>query len=392
MQAKRNKITALIIFTGVFLSTLALSPISGEENEWLERPAENPPENLRYYLLNMEEGDEIDREIEKYFGQLKTQQDLKVDSSKVEDIVDSDADKADDFYSESSDETDGRYTFANVGDSNESGPSDILRHTVEKGDTIWSISRKYDVKPEVILEHNPEFKDRPLYIGEEVLIYSNPHNQSGKVVIERKVYYHKVRRGETLSHIALKYDTSVKNLARWNGIGNKSMIRVGQTVKIVKRRKKLPEGYEYSTVFIWPVKGRISSRFGRRRNPFVRGRRSYHKGLDIAGKMGTRIKAARDGLVFLSGRMGGYGNVVFIRHAGGYVTVYGHNKVNYVKKGDVVKQGDVIAELGRTGTATGPHLHFEVRKETRPINPFTAFDLREIVPVASKKVTASRVP
>ncbi len=377
----------LSVITSIIIS-LPLIPVHtvvGEESI-MDRPAQEAPENIRYFLMDMEEVDEIDREIAKYFSSLKSGEGLDVDADKVEDIIDSDADHAADFYADEADDT--SFQFSNIGESRSEEAGDIHRHTVAKGDTIWSIAREYKVKPDQILEHNPEFKTRPLYIGEEVLIYANEAFQ-GKVVVEQKTIYHRVRSGQTLSHIAARYHTTQRNLIAWNRIKDPSLIRIGQTIKIVKKSKKLPPGYKYANVFEWPIRGRITSTFGRRPNPFMRSRRNFHKGLDIANKMGTKIKAARDGLVILSGRMGGYGNVVFLKHAGGYVTIYGHNKVNHVKKGDVVKQGQVIAEVGRTGTATGPHLHFEVRNQTKPINPNIALQLREVIPVGGNKVAAS---
>ena len=91
--------------------------------------------------------------------------------------------------------------------------------------------------------------------------------------------------------------------------------------------------------------------------------------MDIAAKAGTPIVAARSGRVIFSGRLGGYGNVVILRHSGDYETVYAHNRKNRVKKGQKVREGEKIAEVGSTGKSTGPHLHFEVRHENQAKNP-----------------------
>lgn len=117
-----------------------------------------------------------------------------------------------------------------------------------------------------------------------------------------------------------------------------------------------------------PVQGYISSGFGGRVHP-ISGKYKGHQGVDIPGKRGTRIKAVAGGVVIKSGRVSGYGNMVEVKHADGLTTVYGHNKKNTVKKGDLIEKGDTVALLGSTGRSTGPHVHFEVRKNGKPVNP-----------------------
>jgi murein DD-endopeptidase MepM/ murein hydrolase activator NlpD len=114
--------------------------------------------------------------------------------------------------------------------------------------------------------------------------------------------------------------------------------------------------------------GFVSSRFGWRSDP-ITGRKSLHKGLDFAGKHGSDIIAVADGLVSRAGWRGGYGRTVEIRHGNGYLTRYAHNSELLVKKGDLVKQGQVIAKMGRTGRVTGVHLHFEVLRDGKAVNP-----------------------
>jgi murein DD-endopeptidase MepM/ murein hydrolase activator NlpD len=115
-------------------------------------------------------------------------------------------------------------------------------------------------------------------------------------------------------------------------------------------------------------KGWFSSNYGMRTDPFS-GKKSFHKGVDFAGPRGTDIYSVAAGVVERSAEIGGFGNVVKIRHADGYSTLYAHNQKNLVQKGDVVKKGQVIALLGSTGRSSGPHVHFEVRKNGRPVNP-----------------------
>jgi murein DD-endopeptidase MepM/ murein hydrolase activator NlpD len=114
--------------------------------------------------------------------------------------------------------------------------------------------------------------------------------------------------------------------------------------------------------------GWISSGYGRRTDP-ITGRKQWHHGYDFAGKEGSEVMAVAAGVVIWSGKRSNYGYMVEIDHGDGYTTRYAHNKKNLVKPGDMVKRGDVIALLGNTGRSTGPHVHFEVRKDGRPVNP-----------------------
>jgi murein DD-endopeptidase MepM/ murein hydrolase activator NlpD len=115
-------------------------------------------------------------------------------------------------------------------------------------------------------------------------------------------------------------------------------------------------------------KGWLSSHFGYRADPFS-GKRTFHHGVDIAGKNGSNVVAVASGIVTFAGDKNGYGYLIEIDHGEGYVTRYGHNKEILVKAGDLIKQSDVIAKMGSTGRSTGPHVHFEVLKNGKKINP-----------------------
>jgi len=118
-----------------------------------------------------------------------------------------------------------------------------------------------------------------------------------------------------------------------------------------------------------PIKrGWISSYYGTRTNPFT-GKLQFHKGMDFAAKSGSNVLAVAGGVVTWSSKRYGYGNLVEINHGNGYVTRYGHNKSNLVAVGDTVKKGQVISLMGSTGRSTGPHVHFEVIKNGRQIDP-----------------------
>ncbi|MCC5797703.1 MAG: M23 family metallopeptidase [Methylophaga sp.] len=113
----------------------------------------------------------------------------------------------------------------------------------------------------------------------------------------------------------------------------------------------------------------LSSFYGQRVDPFS-GRKAYHRGLDFAGREGTTIHAVADGIVSWSGMRGAYGGLIEIDHGNGYVTRYAHNKTLKVEPGQRVSRGQVIALMGSTGRSTAPHVHYEVIRDGKPVNPY----------------------
>lgn len=118
------------------------------------------------------------------------------------------------------------------------------------------------------------------------------------------------------------------------------------------------------------LQGWISSNFGFRSDPFT-GRNAYHRGIDFAGPAGSQVVAVASGVVTYSKDRFGYGRTVEINHGNGYVTRYAHNQRALVQVGDTVQKGQAIALIGSTGRSTGPHLHFEVLKQGRAVDPMT---------------------
>lgn len=192
---------------------------------------------------------------------------------------------------------------------------------------------------------------------------------------------HVVKRGENLFRIGKAYDIRYDVLARINKIADPHQIRAGDKVFVPGATRQLPVEIitpanavvrkrgsttnrrgEGAGRFLWPVKGTVTSRFGPR-NP------TFHDGIDISARSGTPIRASRAGTVIYSDKLRGYGNLIIIRHTGGFVSVYAHNRRNLLREGQKVARGQVVAEVGDTGRVSGPHLHFEIRKNNIAQDP-----------------------
>ncbi|WP_346837142.1 M23 family metallopeptidase [Microbulbifer sp. SAOS-129_SWC] len=167
-----------------------------------------------------------------------------------------------------------------------------------------------------------------------------------------------------LPYRAPQFIDVIKNLAAQ--IDNRQM-QLGTLESLLAKRNLQDEQFIAGR----PIKhGWLSSHFGYRTDPFT-GRRAWHNGLDFAGKMGSEVRAVAAGVVTWAGDRYGYGNLVEINHGNGYKTRYGHNSKVKVKVGDVVKKGQVISLMGSSGRSTGPHVHFEVYKNDRAVDPAT---------------------
>jgi len=175
--------------------------------------------------------------------------------------------------------------------------------------------------------------------------------------------YHVLLRGQTLSALSRAYEVPVSTLMDVNGISDPTTIPAGARIFVPGADRVLPVPAPSTAALAWPLRGAITSGFG------PRGRRSYHAGIDIDGVTGQPIHAAAAGRVMEAGRDGDYGLMVLVDHGGGLVTRYAHASKLLVKRGDQVRQGETIAQVGRTGNAHGSHLHFEVIRNGRPIDP-----------------------
>lgn len=189
--------------------------------------------------------------------------------------------------------------------------------------------------------------------------------------------YYFVHEGDTLVRIARKYGTSADELAQINDLYDAQLI-IGRRIFVPAKKfkslyvtatqttkeKKLSEIQSQKGMeFIWPVEGGVvTSPFG-----FRRGR--PHDGLDISAHTGTPIHAAADGKVIFAKRFAGYGNLVVIKHRKNFFSAYAHAENILVSSGRKVRQGQQIATVGSTGHSTGPHVHFEIRRKTDPVDP-----------------------
>jgi lipoprotein NlpD len=198
---------------------------------------------------------------------------------------------------------------------------------------------------------------------------------------------HRVEPGQTLYRIARMYGISPEALASANRISDPSKLAPGQelTVPVIAKPEFLGEGVDnpsgihpavanapigkgatrdrnYRGDLDWPLRGVLYARFGKRG-------KEVHDGIDLAAPRGTPIKTAQEGTVIYAGEQKGYGLITIVAHQNGLVTLYAHNSDLRVKTGQHVRRGQVIATVGESGRTTGPHLHFEVRKDGVPVDP-----------------------
>lgn len=174
--------------------------------------------------------------------------------------------------------------------------------------------------------------------------------------------HHPLQRGQTLYSLSRAYGVPVETLMKVNGIIDPTTIPAGERIFIPGATRVLEIPPAGGTRLAWPLRGTVTSRFGPRGG-------STHQGLDIRGRRGQRIVAAAAGRVLQAGRVGRYGKTVVIDHGNSLATRYAHASQLLVKAGDRVQRGQEIAVVGDTGNARGIHLHFEVLRQGRRLDP-----------------------
>ena len=230
----------------------------------------------------------------------------------------------------------------------------VITYTVQYGDTMWGIAQKFGLDVDTLRYSNPELYRNPdvIYPGQVLRILPFP----GAI--------HTVKQGETLASIARRWHVSPEAIIRYkpNGVKAGDRLKPGQELVIPSGRldlnipkPDLSPGY----TFAWPLRGWISQGYS-----------AKHRAIDIATAWGAPVYAAGEGRVIRAGWLyTGYGFSVVIRHPNGLVTLYSHMTNPAVQVGDWVQRGQQIGLVGSTGNSTGPHVHFEVRKNRVRVNP-----------------------
>jgi murein DD-endopeptidase MepM/ murein hydrolase activator NlpD len=229
-------------------------------------------------------------------------------------------------------------------------------YKVKPGDTIGEIATNFGLNPDSLLSVNNIKNSRLLQIDQTLRV----PNQDG--------IFYTVKAGDTLGAVAEKYEVKAEAVQRVNELFS-DQINTGSNLFIPGARMDQAALQEINgDLFIWPVRGWVTSLYGYRASPFT-GSREFHSGLDIGASMGTPIRAAMAGRVSAVGYNESSGNYVVISHHSGYRTLYGHMSVVRIKSGAYVRTGERIGDVGSTGLSTGPHLHFTVYKNGVTVNP-----------------------
>lgn len=237
---------------------------------------------------------------------------------------------------------------------------------------------------------SPPARLKPLRRGENTQMAGvsthNNHDAEQKEEFEvrqpiatRKGIYYFVKPGDMLTDIASRYRISKNHLAQINDLSDSKLVAGRRlfipnhktkheflsVTSVISREKLVQNTSPREPRFTWPLKKyRVTSKYGWRRG-------RTHEGVDLAARSGTPIYAAEEGRVIYAKRFAGYGNLIVLKHEGNYFTAYAHAQNVLVSPGKHVKKGRRIATVGRTGRATGPHLHFEIRKGLKAVDPLT---------------------
>lgn len=234
--------------------------------------------------------------------------------------------------------------------------------TVRPGDSYYSIARHYGVSARDLVVANGARPPYTLTKGQKLVLPQ-----------QRKI---KVRQGDTLYSLSRRYGVDVNLLARQNKLRPPYQLAVDQTLIIpsgtTARQVTKAQTRQQPTFtappsgggFAFPVQGRILSGYGGKTNGL------HNDGINISVPVGTTVKASENGVVVYAGNdLPGYGNLMLIKHANGFVTAYAHNSEFLVRQGTRVKRGEAIAKSGQTGNVSSPQVHFEIRKGSQAINP-----------------------
>jgi murein DD-endopeptidase MepM/ murein hydrolase activator NlpD len=318
-------------------------------------------------------------------------------------------------------ETTGAVAPRSVAATHGPGPGGVTI-IVGTSDTLETLSHRYNVSSAAILQANGYKGPRALSPGQQLIIprravaVAAPAPESRVVAAAGAApTVHVVNSGDTLHNIARRYHVSVAELAKANKLDPAAKVKLGARLTVpgartaavvpavsagappaaappatkmvastvapqqsarlaqattnveeapVEAPVKAAEATGALPTFRWPVRGKVITAYGAKTNG------KANDGINLAVPEGTPVKAAEDGVVAYSGNeLKGYGNLVLVRHANGYVTAYAHASELLVKRGDTIKRGQVIAKSGQSGEVGSPQLHFEIRKGSTPVDP-----------------------
>ena len=237
----------------------------------------------------------------------------------------------------------------------------LTEHTIRPKENFWRVAREYGVDIDTIVGANPGLGKLHAALGQTIRVPN------------RKGVIHRTADQENLPAISALYQVSSETIANLNNLGPKHILGPGLElfiagVKPVRMSEAMRLHYSTRGIFGSPIPGRITSGMGMRTHP-VGGFRGKHTGVDLAAREGTQIAAAAAGTVLQTGEGEYIGKFVILSHKDSYTTVYGHCSQILATAGKTVKKGQLIAKSGQTGRTTGPHLHFEIRKNGVPQDP-----------------------
>jgi murein DD-endopeptidase MepM/ murein hydrolase activator NlpD len=233
-------------------------------------------------------------------------------------------------------------------------------HRVESGETLFSLGRSYGVHPYKIADLNGLSHSANLSVGQKIRI---PGGKSPERIATEDTQ--EPESVETPSERYAEGDTDRKpDVESESDIASTPPEDESSASAAGEEQSEGQPAEQMINSFRWPVKGRVISKFGSKPGG------ARNEGINIAVPEGTSVRAADGGVVAYAGNeLKGYGNLVLIRHDGGWVTAYAHNRQLFVKRGDTVRRGDVIAKAGQTGSVESPQLHFELRKGATAVDP-----------------------
>ncbi len=216
-------------------------------------------------------------------------------------------------------------------------------YLVKKGDTLWSLARRFNTKVDRLMRANNLKSAQELQVNHRLIVPNDPNVDGPRA---------------NASLVTTIPPAAPPVAGKSTGLSTRPEV----TAPVVPGSKPTTRSPRYKYPFQWPCHGEIVSRFGQR------GERQ-HDGIDIRANQGSPVRAAGGGSVIYAANQGGYGNLVLVRHGDGLVTVYAHLQRITVRKGQSLVAGQLLGYVGATGRASGPHLHFEVRRGITPENP-----------------------